>query len=178
MSAVFLFAAGEEISWGQRIFEIDTPDALVDANRQQETNLHNLGISGFDEYRLFTLFWYPYVLLLPALAALLPAVRHLTMRLLPTVAAVAWPVGLLYLVNDVLAWVVGKSLAADGGYSAKTDFPRVELRETLFAVLTTLTAYLVLRAVRARNAAVEGALSPDSTDRRSDSGASIGLEAR
>lgn len=34
--------AGEEISWGQRILGIDTPDALEAINAQGETNLHNI----------------------------------------------------------------------------------------------------------------------------------------
>lgn len=38
----FFFAAGEEISWGQRILGIQTPEAWAEINRQQETNLHNL----------------------------------------------------------------------------------------------------------------------------------------
>jgi hypothetical protein len=42
LGAVLLFAAGEEISWGQRVFEVDTPKALVDGNEQDELNLHNL----------------------------------------------------------------------------------------------------------------------------------------
>lgn len=41
---VFFFGAGEEISWGQRIFEVETPEWLEENNRQQETNLHNLVI--------------------------------------------------------------------------------------------------------------------------------------
>ena len=35
---------GEEISWGQRIFNIETPGFLAEANAQKETNLHNLVI--------------------------------------------------------------------------------------------------------------------------------------
>jgi hypothetical protein len=38
----FVFMAGEEISWGQRIFDISTPDALVNLNYQHEITLHNL----------------------------------------------------------------------------------------------------------------------------------------
>ncbi len=34
--------AGEEISWGQRVFHIRTPDSMVDLNVQAEMNLHNL----------------------------------------------------------------------------------------------------------------------------------------
>jgi hypothetical protein len=34
--------AGEEISWGQRLLGISGPSALVEANQQNEMNLHNL----------------------------------------------------------------------------------------------------------------------------------------
>ena len=45
--ALFLFfAAGEEISWGQRIFGLKTPEYFQQHNAQQETNLHNLVVSG------------------------------------------------------------------------------------------------------------------------------------
>lgn len=36
-----IFVAGEEISWGQRILQFNTPEALQQANLQNETNLHN-----------------------------------------------------------------------------------------------------------------------------------------
>ncbi len=36
------FAAGEEISWGQRIFGFSTPGFLADINVQREFNLHNI----------------------------------------------------------------------------------------------------------------------------------------
>jgi hypothetical protein len=42
VAAVCLFGAGEEISWGQRIFDIETPASLMERNAQQELNLHNL----------------------------------------------------------------------------------------------------------------------------------------
>lgn len=42
--AVFFFGMGEEISWGQRLFGIETPEFLANVNAQKETNLHNLVI--------------------------------------------------------------------------------------------------------------------------------------
>ncbi len=42
VAAVCLFGAGEEISWGQRIFDIETPASLAERNAQKELNLHNL----------------------------------------------------------------------------------------------------------------------------------------
>ena len=41
-AAVVMLAALEEISWGQRIFGIETPDTLMEINTQQEISLHNL----------------------------------------------------------------------------------------------------------------------------------------
>ena len=43
---VLLFGMGEEISWGQRVFGIETPEFLAEANAQKETNLHNLVVKG------------------------------------------------------------------------------------------------------------------------------------
>jgi hypothetical protein len=34
--------AGEEISWGQRLFDVDTPPALARVNTQEETTIHNI----------------------------------------------------------------------------------------------------------------------------------------
>jgi hypothetical protein len=55
------FGGGEEIIWGQRIFVIQTPDALAAINARQETNIHNVDLfeyhihfeAIFDLFRLF-----------------------------------------------------------------------------------------------------------------------------
>ena len=41
-AVLFLVVGGEEISWGQRIIGLQTPDSLKELNVQQETNLHNI----------------------------------------------------------------------------------------------------------------------------------------
>jgi hypothetical protein len=38
----FFFVAGEELSWGQRIFGLETTDYFKENNDQEELNLHNL----------------------------------------------------------------------------------------------------------------------------------------
>lgn len=43
-AALLLFIAGEEISWGQRIFDLSTPDVLLDRNHQEESNVHNIRV--------------------------------------------------------------------------------------------------------------------------------------
>lgn len=46
MGLIFLFGAGEEISWGQRIFNIESSDYFLENNAQGETNLHNMVVEG------------------------------------------------------------------------------------------------------------------------------------
>ena len=43
-----MFAASEEISWGQRIFGFATPDLLMRLNEQEEFNVHNIINGLFD----------------------------------------------------------------------------------------------------------------------------------
>lgn len=42
------YFAGEELSWGQQLFQWDTPEEIAALNDQQETNLHNMS-SWFDQ---------------------------------------------------------------------------------------------------------------------------------
>lgn len=44
---VLFFGAGEEISWGQRIFKIRSPELFEKHNHQGEINLHNLQIGRY-----------------------------------------------------------------------------------------------------------------------------------
>ncbi len=83
---LFLFLAfGEEISWGQRIFGIETPEALLRVNSQGETNLHNLyGNENGQNFssQAFQLFWLTLGVVIPLLALWQPAGRLLR-RYLP-----------------------------------------------------------------------------------------------
>ncbi len=46
LGIIFFFGAGEEISWGQRILGIESPDYFKEKNTQGETNFHNLVLGG------------------------------------------------------------------------------------------------------------------------------------
>ncbi|MBD0352639.1 MAG: hypothetical protein ICV65_15935 [Flavisolibacter sp.] len=46
LGLVLFFGAGEEISWGQRIFGIQSPEYFKEHNTQGETNIHNLILDG------------------------------------------------------------------------------------------------------------------------------------
>lgn len=46
LGSLFFFGAGEEISWGQRIFDVQSSEFFRTHNAQGETNLHNLVVGG------------------------------------------------------------------------------------------------------------------------------------
>jgi len=49
---LFFFGAMEEISWGQRVLGIESPQWFLQHNRQGETNVHNLVIYGVNINKL------------------------------------------------------------------------------------------------------------------------------
>jgi hypothetical protein len=55
-----IFLAGEEISWGQRIFGIATPEVIAEDSTQDEINIHNLTFiednSDLSEYRMLSIY--------------------------------------------------------------------------------------------------------------------------
>jgi len=69
---VCIFLAGEEISWGQRIFAIDTPVPFVENNYQNEMNLHNMEFLGYKDlsYLAFGVFFLTLGVLLPLAKAI------------------------------------------------------------------------------------------------------------
>jgi len=58
LGAFFFLGAGEEVSWGQRIFNVETPEFFRQNNAQMETNLHNMVVGGVSINKLiFSKFW-------------------------------------------------------------------------------------------------------------------------
>jgi hypothetical protein len=101
-SLAFFLAAGEEISWGQRIFGIESSEFFLENNYQGETNFHNLVINdeqlvSFWFGQLLTLIVLLYLVVLPVLHPLVGWVRRLADFLavpvptrLAAALAVAW----------------------------------------------------------------------------------------
>jgi hypothetical protein len=85
--ALFLLVAfGEEISWGQRILGLGTPDVLRSANAQGEMNLHNLhgdanGQNASDV--LFKAVWVTLGVIVPVAAAVSARARATLERFVP-----------------------------------------------------------------------------------------------
>jgi hypothetical protein len=87
-----LFVAGEEISWGQRLFGFRPPNYFLEQNYQQEANLHNLLKNVLDTRYMVMAVALLYGVLAPFLAEVtrLPATLAAHPVLSPWFACVAW----------------------------------------------------------------------------------------
>lgn len=85
-----LVGAMEEMSWGQRLVGFETPDALIQLNKQGEFNLHNVFDSEIFSALVHTPV-YVFFIYLPLIAVLfprildLPVIRHLRSLCLPDI---------------------------------------------------------------------------------------------
>lgn len=84
-AAVFLFGAGEEIAWGQRLLGFGTPETIQQFNTQNEFTLHNLEFGGVRLNQvvfglMLTIVVVAYVFVLPVVWQFWPPVRGLVDR--------------------------------------------------------------------------------------------------
>lgn len=156
LALIFFFGTGEEISWGQRIFGLETPEEWSEINVQEETNLHNLEIFQNDEYeifntdRLFALFWGILMVGIPALAFISPKLKEWLDKMVPIFP---WPLGLLFIFNYLVA-KVAKSyfVATDSFLGAERSLSQsvVEVKEGVYGFLFLVVGlYLVNVMVKA-----------------------------
>lgn len=115
------FGFGEEISWGQRIFSIQSGEFFTANNIQSETNLHNLEVGGvninklifsqglvivFGFYFLFAQLlyrkWDKFTKLIDNFGLQLPKIKHSVVMFLVT--------GLILLVPDKRIWELWEAM--------------------------------------------------------------------
>ena len=129
MALIFLFGAGEEISWGQRLFDIESSEYFLENNAQKETNLHNLVVGDTKINKLIfsqilTAILVIYLLVLPILYRRTKWVKKLT-----TLFAVPVPKW-----NHTIAFLLATGLLE----FMKNSSRRWELYELAFGVIFLL----------------------------------------
>jgi hypothetical protein len=140
LGIMFLFAAGEEISWCQRIFDITVPNEYKILNVQKELNIHNLYIFRQDFYgfhfnmvSLFTTFSLVFCFCVPLLDKFVPLFsRHQSQIALPIVPieiGIFFP--LSYLVYNVSKYFI---------LQPELIKPHSEIRESIWAFLFLIIA--------------------------------------
>jgi len=146
----FLFAAGEEMSWGQRIFHFKVPEAITSINAQGEFNIHNLDFIQHEHglnlslkallnfNRMFILFYLVYCVFIPLAYRYSGKVRGLANRIrLPIVSF--W-IGLLFLANEITSKAIELIYVARLPY----DLDIAEIKETYWALAVFIMAIYFL----------------------------------
>lgn len=102
---VFFFGAGEEISWGQRIFNVESSEYFLQNNAQGETNLHNMVVDGkkinkiiFSQ--LLTLILFLYLIVTPILFRKVEWFKNLVNTF--AVPIVKWHYTIAFLIGTLL----------------------------------------------------------------------------
>lgn len=141
------FAAGEEISWGQRILGLETPESISEANTQDELNLHNLGAFQGHFDRLFQVFWFTFGVIIPVAAAGSARVRAVLGRYIPILPL--W-IAALFIAQQVLGEIAQLAFEDSDQYVGTITFTqgRVEITEALAASIFIAVGFLVLSEAR------------------------------
>lgn len=93
LAVLFFVMLGEEVSWGQRYFDLAAPEVLIEINVQNEMNLHNIGGYLFDH--LFILLFFLWGAVVPLIYHLVPIVRQAVLRMGLPVASAGLALGAL-----------------------------------------------------------------------------------
>lgn len=141
LALLFFFAAGEEISWGQRIFNVQTPDALNAINNQGEITVHNIPVAGREIpfETMFDLLWLFFAVIVPFSSLYKPVYEQLS-RFLPITH---WGIGVLFVLNYLWA-KVAKLFYVDKYVFDLVSLPFVqavqEIKESNYSLLFALAA--------------------------------------
>ncbi|MFX0202890.1 MAG: hypothetical protein ACFFCW_42850 [Candidatus Hodarchaeota archaeon] len=152
---IFFFGFGEEISWGQRIFHLKTPDIISEHNWQSEINLHNLNMfirkaredqenSGlfmwFNIGRAFQAFWICYCIIIPILSEYTKKISIALDKIrLPIVPV--W-LGTMFAANYILSRILLK-LISNNMYRWI-----IEIKETNYAFLFALVSFYFYKRMK------------------------------
>ena len=147
-SFALFFLIGEELSWGQRVFRWQTPEAFQQGNKQEETNLHNIYGVG-DTFKWIQLLVGAYGAILP-----LAALRSSTLKRYREEAS--WLIPHYTLVPYFLMmflWRIYRNLweEPDRFYLVVADYN--EVMELSLAIGIFLFMVFQIRRIRARQTA-------------------------
>lgn len=146
LAMLYFFGAGEELSWGQRIFHIQVSPGLAQENPQQELNIHNLAIVEKNPYfnadNIFTVFWMGFAVAIPFVSLVWKRFQLFAETLTPIVH---WGIGVLFLINYLLA-KVANLIFLSVYHNPTILFPQAlqEVKESNYELLFVFLSLLVL----------------------------------
>lgn len=148
LAGAFFIGAGEEISWGQRWLGVHTPAALEAINRQNEINVHNIGLINEALNMAKEALWFGLACLIPVAAAMSSRLRPHLRRLVPVFPLA---IGAVFLLNHLFseaarAWIPAHLYEG----TESLAHAAVEIKEGNLGVLFAVAALILLQAGRKR----------------------------
>jgi cell division protein FtsW (lipid II flippase) len=105
LAILLFFVAGEEISWGQRILGIKSPEFFVEENSQHEMNFHNLVINGIKINKL--VFSFGLIVMLAIYLGVMPILYYKNNKIKNFLNASGVPIPRLYqTISFVLLFII------------------------------------------------------------------------
>lgn len=144
-AVLFFIGFGEEISWGQRLMEWETPQLLQEINKQKETNFHNLEFFGKGIFRpdvWFFMFWFSYCLILPLVNKYSLKIRKLSSHFELPVPPL-W-IGYLLLTN-VFIYIIPQFFSSTWHRTYYIEGAFLEIMESNAAFIFAVLAFLELK---------------------------------
>jgi hypothetical protein len=153
LSLMCFMVAGEEVSWGQRVFGFDTPESLEESNVQSEFNFHN--VDGLHQnIRLLGLLIVLVVFVaIPVTQRSITFLRDFYDRMeapIAPLAAIPW------------ALVAMGFMAAPRVFGSGTDFGLDEVGETLLSIAFFMFGWAQVVESKQRVTHTEAELHPQS----------------
>ncbi len=146
LAMLYFFGAGEELSWGQRIFHIQASSGLAQENSQQELKIQNLAIVEKNPFlnanNIYTVFWLGFAVAIPFFSLVWKRFKQFAEKFTPIVY---WGIGVLFLLNYLLAKL--GTLIFVSGYNYQTIlFTQAvqEVKESNYELLFVFLSLLVL----------------------------------
>ena len=145
LAMLYFFGAGEELSWGQRIFT-PGPPGFAQENIEQELKIQNLGILEKNTFLtgdlIYTMFWMGFAVAIPFLSLVWKRFKGFAETFTPIVT---WGIGVLFLLNYLLAQLVHRIYLSAYDYQTIL-FPQAvqEVKESNYQLLFVFLSLLVL----------------------------------
>ena len=143
LALLYFFGAGEELSWGQRIF---LPPGLAQANIEEELKIQNLAILEKNTFltgdNIYTMFWMGFAVAIPFASLVWKRFKLFAETFMPIVY---WGIGILFLLNYLLAQLVNRIFLSVYDYQTIL-FPQAvqEIKESNYQLLFVFLSLLVL----------------------------------
>lgn len=146
LAMLFFFGAGEELSWGQRIFHNEGLPGSAQENIEQELKIQNLAIVENNRFlnadTVYSLFWLGFAVAIPFVSLVWKRFKLFVEKFVPVVY---WGIGVLFLLNHLLA-EIGKLIFVSVYNYQTIRFSQAiqEVKESNYELLFLFLSLLVL----------------------------------